>query len=505
MGTGRKDQSRQKILHLIALNCILLSDELKKWRKVVEYHHISIGREVDIMGFILLLFMAVSEIALILRTCLKEKEKQKWRKNRMIIRMIQMVIVVTALVYPAAQKWRLVPVFCCLIVLLLIAVSAVLIKRKKSDGEKTIGSTVVSGICSIVLTGILLVPAFVFTGYSGLPVTGEYPVQETSAILVDRSRTDPFEQDGSFREMPVHIYYPKTTVGISDSLPLVVFSHGAFGYYQSNTSTYMELASNGYVVVSLDHPHHSLFTKDTAGKLILVDQGFIGSVMEIGDSTDPNANAEEKLSLYQDWMELRTADIGFVLDAIETAKAAGEMSDVWFLSEESRNSILSVLEKIDIQSVGLMGHSMGGAASAALGRKRDDVSAVIDLDGTMLAEYVDVADGQFVISDQPYELPILEFVNWETRNQLQEYLQDEEDYPNTKVMKYARTGFSVILRDTKHMDFTDLPLLSPLIGKMLGSGERDKKETMMTVNAIVLDFFDCYLKGESGFSVQEIY
>lgn len=492
-------------MHLIALNCILLSDELKKWRKVVEYHHISIGREVDIMGFILLLFMAVSEIALILRTCLKEKEKQKWRKNRMIIRMIQMVIVVTALVYPAAQKWRLVPVFCCLIVLLLIAVSAVLIKRKKSDGEKTIGSTVVSGICSIVLTGILLVPAFVFTGYSGLPVTGEYPVQETSVILVDRSRTDPFEQDGSFREMPVHIYYPKTTVGISDSLPLVVFSHGAFGYYQSNTSTYMELASNGYVVVSLDHPHHSLFTKDTAGKLILVDQGFIGSVMEIGDSTDPNANAEEKLSLYQDWMELRTADIGFVLDAIETAKAAGEMSDVWFLSEESRNSILSVLEKIDIQSVGLMGHSMGGAASAALGRKRDDVSAVIDLDGTMLAEYVDVADGQFVISDQPYELPILEFVNWETRNQLQEYLQDEEDYPNTKVMKYARTGFSVILRDTKHMDFTDLPLLSPLIGKMLGSGERDKKETMMTVNAIVLDFFDCYLKGESGFSVQEIY
>ncbi len=457
------------------------------------------------MGFVLLIFMAVSEIVLMLRTCLKEKEKQKWRKNQMITRMIQMVIVIIAFFYPAAQKWRLVPILCCLIVLLLVAVSVVLIKRKKSDGEKTIGGTVVSGICSIVLTGIFLVPAFVFTGYSGLPVTGEYQVQETSAILVDRARTDPFEQDGSFREVPVHIYYPEMAEGVPDSLPLVVFSHGAFGYYQSNTSTYMELASNGYVVVSMDHPHHSLFTQDTAGKIILVDQGFIGSVMEIGNSTAPNANAEEKLSLYQDWMELRTADIGFVLDAIKTAKAAGEMSDVWFLSEESRNSILSVLEKMDMQSVGLMGHSMGGAASAALGREREDVSAVIDLDGTMLAEYVGVADGQFVISDQPYELPILEFVNWETRSQLQEYLSDEEDYPNTKVMKYARTGFSVILRDTKHMDFTDLPLLSPFIGKMLGSGERDKKETMMIVNSIVLDFFDCYLKGESGFSVQEVY
>lgn len=457
------------------------------------------------MGFILVILMAVSEIALILRTCLKEKEKQKWRRNRMITRLIQIMIVITALAYPAAQKWRFVPILCWLIVLLLIAVSAVLIKRKKADGEKTMAGTIVPGFCSIVLTGIFLVPAFVFTGYNGLPVTGEYQVQETSAILVDCSRTDPFEQDGSFREVPVYIYYPETVEGISDSLPLVVFSHGAFGYYQSNTSTYMELASNGYVVVSMDHPHHSLFTRDTAGKMILADQGFIRSVMEIGNSTDPNANAEEKLSLYQDWMELRTADIGFVLDAIETAKAAGEMSDVWFLSEESRNSILSVLDNIDMHSVGLMGHSMGGAASAALGRTRDDISAVIDLDGTMLAEYVDVANGQFVISNQPYELPILEFVNWETRNQLQEYLSDEEEYPNTKVMKYARTGFSVILRDTKHMDFTDLPLLSPLIGKMLGSGGRDKKETMMLVNSIVLDFFDCYLKGKSGFSVREVY
>ena len=455
------------------------------------------------MGFVLLILLAVSEIVLILRTCLKEKEKPKWRKNRMITRMAQIVIVIIAFLYPAAQKWRLVPVLCFLIVLFLTAVLTVLIK--KTGGEKTIGGTLVPGICNIVLTGIFLVPAFVFTGYNGLPVTGEYQVQETSAILVDRSRTDSFEQDGSFREVPIHIYYPETTEGVSDSFPLVVFSHGAFGYYQSNTSTYMELASNGYVVVSLDHPHHSFFTQDTAGRIILVDQGFIGSVMEIGDSTDPNANAEEKLSLYQDWMELRTADIGFVLDAIEAAKAEKEMSDIWFLSKGSHDNIRSVLEKIDMQSVGLMGHSMGGAASAALGRERKDVSAVIDLDGTMLAEYAGVVDGRFVISDQPYELPILEFVNWETRNQLQEYLSDEEDYPNTKVMKYARTGFSVILRDTKHMDFTDLPLLSPFIGKRLGSGERDKKETMMLVNSIVLDFFDCYLKGESGFSVQEVY
>lgn len=456
------------------------------------------------MGFVLLFLLTALEIILILRTCLKEKEKQKWRKNRVITRMTQLVLIIIAFVYPAAQKWRFVPILCCLFTLLLIAVSVWLLHMRGPDGEKTIAGTIVSAIFSVVLISVFLVPAFVFTGYSGLPVTGEYEVQKTSAILVDRSRTDPFERDGSFREVPVSVYYPQTAEDAAGSFPLVVFSHGAFGYYQSNTSTYMELASNGYVVAALDHPHHSLFTHDTAGELILVDQEFIGSVMEISNSTDPNADAEERLSLYQDWMELRTADIGFVLDMMETAKAAGEISDAWFLPEGSRDTLLYVLEKADMQSVGLMGHSMGGAASAALGRERADVAAVVDLDGTMLAEYTGIADGQFVINDQPYELPILEFVNWETRKELQEYLSDEE-YPNTKVMKYAKTGFSVTLSDTEHMDYTDLPLLSPMIGKMLGSGKRDKKETMMTVNSIVLAFFDCYLKGEGGFSVQEVY
>ncbi len=60
-------------------------------------------------------------------------------------------------------------------------------------------------------------------------------------------------------------------------------------------------------------------------------------------------------------------------------------------------------------------------------------------------------------------------------------------------MKYAKTGFSVVLRDTKHMDFTDLPLLSPFIGKMLGSGERDKKELMTIAGSVLVIFLLLYV------------
>ena len=40
---------------------------------------------------------------------------------------------------------------------------------------------------------------------------------------------------------------------------------------------------------------------------------------------------------------------------------------------------------------------------------------------------------------------------------------------------------------------------------MLGSGERDTKETMTIVNSLVLEFFNCYLKGEGVFTANEAY
>lgn len=78
---------------------------------------------------------------------------------------------------------------------------------------------------------------------------------------------------------------------------MVFFSHGAFGYYQSNTSTYMELASHGYVVASLEHPYHALFTKDTDGKLILSDMEFMQGIQKINGT---GASEEEIFALTGD-------------------------------------------------------------------------------------------------------------------------------------------------------------------------------------------------------------
>jgi len=55
----------------------------------------------------------------------------------------------------------------------------------------------------------------------------------------------------------------------------VVFSPGSFGTRTSNTSTYRELASNGYVVCAIDHPYHSFYTTDVGGKLTLISWSFL--------------------------------------------------------------------------------------------------------------------------------------------------------------------------------------------------------------------------------------
>ena len=452
------------------------------------------------MGLILFILMAALEIVLAVMTCRKATEKKTWRRNRLFVRLAEIVIGISAILLPFGQKWRLTGLLVTLAALAFITALVILIRRGKAEGETRRGKAVKSCVTSILLIGFALVPAFVFTGYRGLPVSGSYAVRETSAILVDSTRTDPFESDGSNREVPVHFYYPETAAG-GERFPLIVFSHGAFGYYQSNTSTYMELASNGYVVAALDHPHHAFFTKDTDGKTVIVDMDFMNTALTLNNEM----SAEKQYELYTDWMALRTADMDLAVNEIKAAAAAGAVGGSWAVSDKEAGNVLAALGITDAAKIGLMGHSMGGATSVELGRTRNDIAAVIDLDGTMLGEYTGVENGELTVRNDPYAVPVLEFNNWESYNDNEEYADEGRAYPNVELIAHAEAGFSVNVRGTQHMDFTDLPMLSPFLGKMLGSGERDTKETMTLVNSLVLDFFNCYLKGEGVFTAESIY
>ena len=459
------------------------------------------GKVID-MGIVLLVLFAAAEIFLAVTAKKKRDDKAACAALRLKVRAAELGAAVVAVLLPYGQKWRLTGLLIMLAIL--TAVAALKYYKSRRDGEKgkaRKSRPVLACVLNILLFAMLLMPAFLFTGYKGLPVSGPHWIEETSAILIDASRTDPFEQDGSFREVPVHFYYPADAAE-GEKYPLIVFSHGAFGYYQSNTSTYMELASNGYVVAALDHPHHAFFTTDSDGKTVLFDRDFFMTAMSTGD---PNEDAGKYFALFGEWMELRTADMNFVLDTLETAADNGALDDTWFVSGGDSGTVLSVLGMTDMTRIGLIGHSMGGATAVQVGRERGEIAAVVDLDGTMLGEYTGVEDGKMTVSDEPYPLPVLDFDNWTSYNDRKEYLAVGYVYPNNELYRNSETVYSVTIRDTEHMDFTDLPLLSPALAGMLGSGARDKTETMNIVNGLVLDFFNAYLKGEGEFTAQEIY
>ena len=206
--------------------------------------------------------------------------------------------------------------------------------------------------------------------------------------------------------------------------------------------------------------------------------------------------SEEDYNTTREWMSLRTADENFVLYSIKAAKNSGALDEAWYTKSEKVNAeILGILEMTNTEKIGLTGHSIGGAAAVQLGRERGDITTVIDIDGTMPGEEISFNDGKIGYNPDPYPIPILSLDN--ARHWADSYAVDREDvYVNKYLLDNAVDGREAHFDGTEHMDFTDLPLFAPPLAKMLGKGDVDSSEFIPEINRIILEFFNCYLKGE---------
>ena len=440
------------------------------------------------MAYILLAALLILELGFTAFELTRPTSKRRWTPRRFVADSAQLVLFLLMVFLPGIDLgFRFMALFTILVIRLAVAGLFAVLYRK-NDKTKKRSAIVMSAVISVILLAVNMMPAFIFADYHGRPLTGEYEVKEDSIILIDESRIEEFENDGSYREVPVHFYYPDDTDIVSHSLPLVIFSHGAFGYYQSNASTFMELASHGYVVASLDHPYHSFFTHDSEGKLITVDPEFLQTALYVGGN-DNDMSEEEVYEITSEWMEIREADMNFVIDELENE-----------LFEQEWGRLM------DTDRIGLMGHSLGGATAVTVGR-RADISAVIDIDGSMLGEQTGVSNGIPEVNEERYATPILAIDNDEHHQSRIEARETGYPYSNNVILDNADEGFSTYFRGAAHMDLTDLPLFSPFLAGMLNTSEStvNHEECTDTLNRIILDFFDCYLKGEGQFAVNESY
>jgi dienelactone hydrolase len=441
------------------------------------------------MGTIILIIAFVIEGAFA-AYCIVTKANQRQVRNYLRLgALAAFVLLALAAVIQWGLRWYL------LAALLFIwaGLGALALLRKKTGGSAyRPGRSITRAVGTLLLVAIAVTPALILPQYKLPPVTGAHPVATATYSYTDPSRPEIFSKTGGNREVNVAFWYPQDGGG---PYPLVVFSHGAFGVKASNTSTFLELASHGYVVCSIDHPYHSFYTVDAAGRRTIIDQAYLQEFLAVNSGKYDDAT---ELKLEQQWVSLRAADINFVLDTIlQQAQQAG--SD-------------AVYQNVDPQKIGLMGHSLGGESSAQVARLRaaggrNDIDAVINLDADLAGEYLGLQDGKPVINPEVYPVPILTIFS-DTLARLIEAIPNANEVVAVKhVTTTAPDAFEIHLAGTDHMSLTDLPLVSPFLVSLInssvpkaGGAEVDPYGTLVKMNGIILQFFNVYLKGDGAFT-----
>jgi dienelactone hydrolase len=222
---------------------------------------------------------------------------------------------------------------------------------------------------------------------------GPFPVGTKIVHMVDRDRVDPLVPGREPRELMVQLWYPAVPIGrtapymppleaqalehdhslptgsistaMTDSRvdapalpgrrPVILFYPGLCGDRTDTTFIDQELASAGFVVVAMASTHESAEVEFPGHRLVTSAP----NICQAGE--DPFSPANQKI--LQRLQALHVADVRFVL------RELGRMRDG---------------PGMDLNRVGMFGHSTGGSTTAEAMHEIGRIKAGIDLDGLIL-------------------------------------------------------------------------------------------------------------------------
>jgi len=433
------------------------------------------------MEICILVVTLVFELAIAVYSIATKQGRSKIKSWMRIAVCIGFMMLILGEIVVWEYTWGL---FASLLFILAFKEMVALLRPQTSSPRYIAFSTIWKFLLLALTVVVTLVPVLLFPQYRLPQVTGPYAVATATYSYVDKNRIEEFSDRGDNRFVNVEFWYPEQADG---TYPLLVFSHGAFGIKTSNTSTFTELASHGYVVVSMDHPYHSFYTASEDGKVVTVHSEYI---QKFNNANKGVYSLGMFFELNQKWMKLRTDDMDFVMDTI--LEQAGKQKD-------------TVYSCIDTQKIGVFGHSMGGAASVALSRERDDIDAVVNIDGPFFSElvYNEVLD-ELTAKSEAYNIPLLNVYSDDVWMQL----GSSPVYIANKLSnEHFKGAYTVHFKGAKHLSLTDLPLFSPVLAYLLqgGKADIDKYYAIETQNELILRFFDYALKNRGQFVPKATY
>ncbi|APU12254.1 Alpha/beta hydrolase family [Actinoalloteichus sp. GBA129-24] len=336
--------------------------------------------------------------------------------------------------------------------------------------------------------------------------TGDSDIGSMELHVVDETRNDPWVPEVPYRELMVSVWYPTKVAGsdtapwmppnsaeklladveertglpmdqvrlpetrgqlgvavdeVPGGRPVVLYSPGSGMPRAVGTSVVQELASHGYVVVTVDHTYNARHVEFPGGRVV--------SAIDLGDDFGVQASVHAE-------------DLSFVVDVLTEIVEDGASDAVRGRLPDGLGAAL------DLADIGVLGHSLGGSAAAAALHGDARFDAAMSLDGPVFSPVVEEGfDEPFLLFTQrTYEVPSW----WESWDAVWPRLRGN--------------AWQLDLVDASHNSYTDYQFLYPQIEDAFGLppggfvqqiGTIDPADSFDAQRAYARAFFDQELRG----------
>ncbi|HRI64271.1 MAG TPA: hypothetical protein PK156_08530 [Polyangium sp.] len=378
---------------------------------------------------------------------------------------------------------------------------------------------VLAVVLGVLIMGVSTALAILLPVFSFEPPTGPFAVGTTTYEWVDMARTDEHPQTPTgHRRLVVEVRYPaaasdaprepymdaQRAEAFAQSIkmpglvmshlslvrtnarrdipiaagearfPVILFSHGYPLPAATGTFAVEELASQGYVVVSISHTYDTskvVFRDGTSGPLVM--NGDVGRIDKVEKLLGPRISV---------WV----ADARFVVNEIMKLDSA----DARFKG------------RLDLDRIGYFGHSFGGATAFATLAADPRIKAGIDMDGAYFGAaaqarptqpFMLMSADKIVISDEQIKRAGLDG-SGVTRKDLEAFLDGIEAAWSASVAPGKDPRYRARFAGVSHMGFSDLPLMIPAIA----AGSLPVPKAHRLINQYIGAFFEEHLKGLSS-------
>ncbi len=319
-------------------------------------------------------------------------------------------------------------------------------------------------------------------------------------LLNDRRLIEGYVQEGALDSTiltewamePTHSFLKAQPAKTKTPFPVILYS--ASGVINANTLMSEELASHGYVVFAIGHPYWCEFYFDAEGettpfdknneyyKQLWQEEGY-WRVLKTKKEITLAKTLEERPDLYKNLnqvmptevsdLHLWAEDIAFVVDQLkEMNSGTGFFKGI-----------------MDVNRIGVMGYSKGGAAAGQYCLTADDrCKAGINLGGFMFGD----------IAEKNLKKPFMIIEH------IEPWAPDGIPIGELFFTRAENSAYMIAIRDALHGDFVDLTLGKKYI-KLDGIvGPIDGEKLFNIMEYYVRTFFDKYVKGINDVVIEDL-